>query len=278
MPWQPESLRAYAERPWAMEPQALASLIATGHLADTMAPPTSGPRIAKKVTGAVAVIPLEGVIMPWKAEAFADAVLSAAADSSIGAIVLSVDSPGGMIVGVPEAADAIRGVRGSKPMVAVSTGLNASAAYWLSSAAKSVVSSPSASTGSIGVWTAHLDASAFLAQAGLKVTLISAGKYKVEGNMFEPLSTDAQAAIQGEVDDAYSQFVKAVASHRGVAQADVRNGYGEGRVLNADRAMKAGLVDAIQILGAVISDLTGSTTKIGRSAKTLSRKLDLDAA
>jgi ClpP class serine protease len=48
--------------------------------------------VAPKVRGAVAVIPLEGVIMPWKAEAFADAVLSAAADPSISAIVMAVDS------------------------------------------------------------------------------------------------------------------------------------------------------------------------------------------
>jgi signal peptide peptidase SppA len=271
----PDLLRPHSEKPWPMEPQALAGLLSGGYLADTMSPPSAGPKVAPKVRGAVAVIPLEGVIMPWKAEAFADAVLSASADPSISAIVMAVDSPGGVITGVPEAADAIRGVRNSKPMVAVSTGMNASAAYWLSSAAKTVVSSPSAYTGSIGVWTAHADLSKMLEDAGIKVTLISAGKHKVEGNMFAPLSDEAKAAIQEDVDDAYGQFVKAVASHRGVSQQAVREGYGEGRVLNAERAKKAGLIDEVGTLGTVIGALIPPS---GRNAKTLLRKLDLDAA
>jgi ClpP class serine protease len=91
-----------------------------------------------------------------------------------------------VITGVPEAADAIRGVRNSKPMVAVSTGMNASAAYWLSSAAKTVVSSPRPTPAVSASGRLHMDASKLLENMGLKVTLISAGKYKVEGNMFEP--------------------------------------------------------------------------------------------
>lgn len=276
MPWQPNCLQPWAERPWPMEPRALAALAGDGAGAEQLDPPASGPRLATKVRGAVAVIPLEGVIMPWKAEAVAESVLAAAADPAIGATVLAIDSPGGVITGVPEAADAIFATRGQKPLIAVTTGMMASAAYWIGSAADTLVSSPSAYAGSIGVWTMHADLSQMLEQAGVKVSLISAGKYKVEGNWLEPLADEARAAIQADVDDAYDSFVRAVARHRGTKPSDVRAGYGEGRVLNAEKAKAAGLVDRIGTLGAVLGALSGPPKALGRAASTLRRRLDLD--
>lgn len=279
MSWQPSRLQPWAELPWPMYPGALAAMIADGAGADALTPPAAGPRLATKVRGAVAVVSLEGTIMPWKAEAFADAVVSAAAEPGIGAIVMAIDSPGGVITGVPEAAEQIRAVRAEKPLIAVSMGMNASAAYWLSSAAKTVVASPSSYTGSIGVWTMHADVSKLLEDYGVKITLISAGKYKVEGNFFEPLGDVAKASIQADVNDAYTMFVKAVADHRGVSQAAVREGYGEGRVLNAHRALDAKLVDSVGTLGSVLAALAGPPKQVtGRAALALRRRLDLDQA
>jgi signal peptide peptidase SppA len=271
MNWLHDLLRPYVAKPWPMEPHALMQLFSAEGVAGSI----QAARPTTKVKGAVAVIPLEGVIFPDVADAFASSVLSAANDPSIGAIVLAVDSPGGVITGVPEAADAIYSVRRSKPMVTVTTGINASAAYWLSSAAPTIISAPSGDTGSIGVWTAHLDASKLLDSMGLKVSLVSAGKYKVEGNMFEPLTDEARSHLQEGVDDAYSQFVKAVARNRGASASAVREGYGEGRVLNGERAQKAGLVDRVATMGTVLSELQPQQ---GRSAKALLKRLDLDAA
>jgi hypothetical protein len=92
---------------------------------------------------------------------------------------------------------------------------------------------PSADVGSIGVYAAHVDASAAARRRGLKYTLISAGKFKVEGNPFEPLSDEARAAMQASVDEFYAMFTSDVAKNRDVSVKDVRNGYGEGRVLTA---------------------------------------------
>lgn len=276
MTWQPSRLQPWADRPWPIEPRALIALAEAGSGAEQMEPPATGPRLATKVRGAIAVIPLEGVIMPWKAEAFADATASAAADPAIGGIVMAIDSPGGVITGVPEAAAEIFALRGSKPMVAISTGMMASAAYWIGSAADTLISSPSAYTGSIGVWTMHADLTKLLDDFGVKISLISAGKYKVEGNWFEPLGDEARAAIQTDVDEAYDMFLKAVARHRGVTAAAVRNGYGEGRVLSAERAKEADLVDRIGTLGAVLSSMAGPPKSIGRAASALARRLELD--
>jgi signal peptide peptidase SppA len=151
--------------------------------------------------------------------------------------------------------------------VAQVNSLAASAAYWLASQADEIISIPSGTAGSIGVFTAHQDLSKALAQEGIDITLISAGKYKVEGNPFEPLTPEAKAVLQDRVDTAYAQFVKDVAQGRGVSQASVRDGYGQGRALGAKEALKAGLIDAIATMDQTLSRLTGRTVGSGMRAE-----------
>jgi hypothetical protein len=144
--------------------------------------------------------------------------------------------------------------------------LNASAAYYLSCQATEVVVSPSSLTGSIGVYSAHEDYSAADEKAGVKVTLISAGKYKTEGNMYEPLSDDARSAMQGLVDSFYGKFVKAVARGRGVSQSAVRDGFGQGRVVTAEDAVKFKLADRVDTLDEVLAGYGVKTSAGGSSA------------
>lgn len=185
------------------------------------------------------------------------------ADASIGTVVLDVDSPGGTVRGVQELAAEIfemRG-RGTKRFVAVVNGLAASAAYWLASQADEIVSIPSGMAGAIGVFFPHQDVSQALEKEGVKITLVSAGKHKVDGMPFQPLSDEHKAHLQAQVDATYAQFVKDIARGRGVSVADVKNGYGEGRVLSAKDAKAAGLIDRIATMEEVIGKLVG-----GRSA------------
>ena len=103
---------------------------------------------------------------------------------------------------------------------------------------------------------------------GVSTTLVHAGKYKVKGNPFEPLSDEARAALQADVDDVYALFVADVAAGRGASDADVRSGYGEGRVLSAARAVDAGLVDRVATFEDVVSGLVaGEQPRAGRSAR-----------
>jgi hypothetical protein len=115
------------------------------------------------------------------------------------------------------------------------------------------VVSPSSLTGSIGVYASHEDESQALDKIGVKVTLISAGKYKVEGNSFEPLGDDARSAMQAMVDEYYGMFTKAVARGRGVKVSDVTGGFGEGRVVTAQQALKLGMADRVATLDQVLS-------------------------
>ena len=216
----------------------------------------------------VAVIPLKGVLRPGPSllgllfgggggglAAFRSGMREAAADPKVSAIVMDVDSPGGFVDLIPETAAEIRSIRAEKPVVAVANTTAGSAAYWLASQASQVVASPSSEVGSIGVYQIHENISDALAQQGIEVTIIKAGKYKVEGHPFAPLDSEATDAMQADVDGYYDMFTADVAKGRGVDQTDVRSGYGEGRMLLAQRAVKAGLADRVDTLGNTVKRL-----------------------
>jgi ClpP class serine protease len=90
----------------------------------------------------------------------------------------------------------------------------------------------------------------------VKPTIISAGKYKTEGNPFEPLTDERRAILQASVDKAYAQFVAAVARGRGVDASIVRDGYGEGRALPSADARRAGLVDRLATMDDTLARLS----------------------
>ena len=214
--------------------------------------------------GSIMVIPLYGIINQrasgdvsgpsgTSVQGFTQQLRQAIADPNIKAIVIDVDSPGGTVAGVDELATEIFNARKQKKITAVSNCLCASAAYWLAAQASEVVVSPSSQTGSIGVYQVHEDDSEFMATQGVKFSIISAGKYKTEGNSFEPLGDDARAAMQGMVEDFYTLFTKAVARGRGVAVKAVVNGFGQGRVLTAQDAVKQGLADRVATLDEVLN-------------------------
>jgi len=227
-------------------------------------------------TGRIAVVPIYGVIMQrsdyrWETSteetgALLDALI---ARPDVDSIVLDINSPGGTVSGTPELAEKIFNARGEKKIVAVANSMAASAAYWIGSAASEFVVTPSGAAGSIGVWNMHIDQSKMLETFGVKASIISAGKYKVEGNSFEPLGEEARAEMQRVVDEYYDQFVSAVARNRGVTSSAVKGGYGEGRVLTASRAKDAGLVDRVatmsQVLGRLGASMPGSQSNKQRA-------------
>ena len=256
-------------RPWAIMPSVLYGMVERVHAGN---PFQAGPVPTASRRGTVAVLPIYGTITQKGGGGFLDFLMGGGtstekfgalfsqvmADESVKAVILDIDSPGGSVFGVPELADTIFKARGGKPIIAVSNSLAASAAYWLASQADQIVVSPSAEVGSIGVYALHEDESKLLDDIGVKVTLIGAGKYKTEGNEFEPLSEEAQAAIQARVDDYYSMFVKAVARGRGVSESAVRGGFGEGRVVGAVDAVKLNMADRVATLGQTLQRFAGS--------------------
>ena len=255
-------------RVWAIHPRVLAALGALDNQelwAATVAElEARQPNGQAERAGQIATVPLKGILMPNAGGLFAllfggsglgtfqSALADAAADPKVSAIVMDIDSPGGMVDQIPETAAQIRAARAVKPVVAVANGQADSAAYWLASQADEIVVTPSGEAGSVGVYQLHRDMSEAHAMRGIAPTLVSAGKYKVEGNPYEPLGDEAQAAMQADVDDYYGMFTADVAKGRGVEQSAVQQGYGEGRALHARQAVAAGLADRVDTLPATL--------------------------
>ena len=221
--------------------------------------------------GGVAVVPLDGFLCQkpnaltkcGSVTAAEDSVRvneALAGDNTVSAVVWDVDSPGGSVFGMPEAADRLLSLRGRKKVYAVSDPVMASAAYWLARCADKVFASPSSLTGSIGVYVVHDDCSKANDLAGVKPTYISAGKYKTDGNGDEPLSDTARASIQASVDGIYASFVATAAKARGATPAKVRAGFGEGDALPAGRAVGEGLADEVASLADVLAFLKATPT------------------
>jgi signal peptide peptidase SppA len=228
-------------------------------------------------SGAVAIIPIRGTIAHRmggmedasggvSTESIAMMLRAAVADTTVGSIVLDIDSPGGTVTGLQELAAEIREARAQKRIVAVANGLMASAAYWLGSQASEVVSIPSGEVGSKGVVMPHKDLSAALEKEGIKVRVFRSTPHKWAGNPFEPLSDEQAAEIQARVDAAGLQFDKDVAAGRGVELSAVRGGFGEGRVLDAKAAKAAGLIDRIATMDETLARLTGRRASVGMRA------------
>lgn len=238
-------------------------------------------------TGAIAVIPVRGTIVQYADQldmceggtttgAISQMLNSALVDDTVGSILLHIHSPGGSVYGVQELADEIRAARAQKPIVAIADSLAASAAYWIGSQAGEFYATPGGEVGSIGVWQAHQDVSAALEKAGVKTTLISAGKFKTEGHPFGPLDADAQRFFQQRTDEYYAAFTSAVAKGRNVPIASVREGMGQGRVLGADAALAEKMVDGVMPLADVIRKMQRDAKATGRSNRSAQMNREIE--
>lgn len=282
---------AVCATPWAIQPERLEAILELVQLraqggqftADEVQARIAegkGTRAEVRRQGKVAVLPVYGVISQrmnafsaisggTSTDLLGKQFQSLVNDPEVSAIVLDVDSPGGRVEGVEELALKIHAARGSKPIIAVANSLMASAAYWIGSAADEVVATPSASVGSIGVFTVHQSFARAAANDGWDFTVLRAGKYKAEGLPYEALSAEARAYVMSQLEDTYETFTAAVARGRGVGPAVVRERFGEGRVFIGRRAQEAGLVDRLATLDEVLDELTaGTPRRNGRKAMT----------
>jgi capsid assembly protease len=199
--------------------------------------------------GSVAVVPIHGPLGKnldqWdKMFGMSDygdieeSMLAADADPNVSHILMHVDSPGGTVTGLPELAGKIREIE--TPVTAYTEGTAASAAYWLASQADHVLVSETAEVGSIGVYVALLDQSAFLEKMGLKVNAISAGKHKLDYAPFKPLSEDARERLQTNVNKWHERFKDEVTLKHSIPSENM-----EGQVFDGYDAVEAGLASGV---------------------------------
>lgn len=219
-------------------------------------------------TNSVAVVPIEGVICKYGSmingmsqpdgtttEAISEAVTAAAADPKVAKILLEIDSPGGVVAGLPEAAASIRDAAAVKPVIALANGMMASAAYWLGSQAHQLFASPEAAVGSIGVYTLLEDSSEMWAKKGVTFHLVKAGANKGIGAEGIPITKEQLAVVQSGVDAVYKNFVQAaLIEGRKMSQSHAAQ-LADGRVHIGSDAVWLGLADGVKLKGQLIKEM-----------------------
>jgi len=192
----------------------------------------------------------------------ADAVTAAVEDDTVSAILLEIDSPGGEANGVFDLADMIFKARGSKPIWSVANEMALSAAYAIASATDRIILPRTASVGSVGVVSVHIDESGADKNAGLAFSYIFAGAKKVDGNPHAPLSKRARGDIQDKIDTVFTIFSESVARGRRLSIEAV-TATEAGVFLGAD-AVGTGFADEIATFDDALASLSAkqSTGKV----------------
>ncbi len=211
--------------------------IGLGAVLDGSHPPPPRNRPYLVTPDAVAMIPVRGLLMqrwhPWAEDGVTGLnwlrvqLILALDDPAVRAIILDIESFGGEVAGTFDLVDMIYEARGTKPVWAILTEEAYSAAYAIASAADRILIPRTGGAGSIGVIAMVVEMSKALTDAGIMVHLIRHGDHKAEGNPAEPLSDEARARIQAQVDACGELFIATVARNRG-------------RSANAIRALQAG--------------------------------------
>ena len=193
--------------------------------------------------------------------AFAEIV----ADKSVKGIVLSIDSPGGMLSGVSDVAEQIFKARGTKEcgIVAHSAGHVCSAAYWIASACESVVVSSVGEAGSIGVQAVVNNDNA----ADGKQTMTILRSSLSPNKNLDPNTPAGRSALEKNIDAAAKVFLETVAKYRGTTYEDVIENYGQGATFIGQDAVDAGLADGIESLDSLVEKMLNHQ-KIGGNMPT----------
>lgn len=207
----------------------------------------------------VGVIKLTGVIT--SSEDIIDDLKDFSEDSSIKAIVIRIDSPGGSVAPSQEIHDFVKKTAEFKPVVISMGSVAASGGYYIAVAGQQIVANPGTMTGSIGVIMEFSNYEELLKKIGWQNFVVKSGQFKDIGSPNRPMSDAERQILQKMIDDVQSQFVDAVAEGRHLSPAKVRE-VADGRIMTGRQALEAGLVDKLGGLETAIeiaADLAGIT-------------------
>lgn len=260
------------------------------------------------VRDGVAILPVIGPLFPYASvfdmlsgatslQMLALDLQRAVDDPNVKSIVLEIDSPGGVAMGINEFADQVRAAAAKKRVVAYVAGMACSAAYWIATAADEIVTDAAGILGSIGVvlsaWVQEQPDQDGYRQ--FEIVSSNAAKKRVD-----PRTDEGRATIRAEIDEIEAVFLDAVARGRKVSVDDVKERFGQGGVMIGANAVRAGLADRTGSFESLVAELaaagsavstepgaaasttetpnmTGTTTTIGTAATTLQPNAPLTA-
>ena len=204
----------------------------------------------------IAALPVEGEITPaddtvggtqatTMPEGLADALRQAGQDTSVVAVVLEVNSPGGGVTASDEMHQSILDFKKNtgKPVVVSMGDTAASGGYYISTAADRIVANETTLTGSLGVIIPLNNFAEAADKYGIKQVVIKSGKYKDMGSAFREMRPAEREIYQSIVNEGYAEFVDVISEGRGIPEDRVRE-IADGRVYSGIQAKDLGLVDS----------------------------------
>ena len=251
-------LDVIAHRPWLIDQAGLELITGIADRTALESPTALAERLGRpldnshctEMVGHTAIIPISGPMFPkanlftevsgaTSTESVAQDFVQALDDPSVHAIVLDINSPGGAVDGVSELAALIAQSRGMKPVTAYVGNMACSAAYWVASAADSIVVSDTAVLGSIGVVTQYVKRN----EPGVsRMDIVSTQSPK---KCLDPGTDAGKAEVQATIDALAQVFVETVAQNRGVSVNTVLEKFGQGGVRVGSKAVALGMADRL---------------------------------
>jgi protease-4 len=191
----------------------------------------------------VAVVELEGIII--EVDDLVRELKAHRENPLVRAVVIRINSPGGVVGPTQELHDAIVRLRqAKKPVVASLGAVAASGGYYVAVAADQIYANPGTLTGSIGVIMQMANVESLMKKVGVDYVVVKAGQFKDIGNISRPMTAEERRVLQSLLDDVHGQFINAVAEGRKLAPEQVRQ-FADGRIFSGVQAKDLKMVDEL---------------------------------
>jgi protease-4 len=211
-----------------------------------------GERMPSVSANSVLVLDVRGIILDSKP--FLKKLQKYRDDHDIKAVVVRLDSPGGVVGPSQEIYEELKRTREmGKPVVASMGSLAASGAYYIAVGADKIVTNPGTITGSIGVIMEFANLGRLYDWAKVERYVVKSGAFKDMGSEFRAMTPAERQLLQGMMDNVHMQFKQAVAEGRHLKLAQVEK-LADGRIFSGEQAVKMGLADSLGSLSDAIDE------------------------
>ena len=205
----------------------------------------SGNRSAK---AKLAVINFSGTIMPPYTSRWLEQIKEAIKDDSVKGVLLSIDSPGGLVADSHQLYHELQKLQKVKPIYVAMKRLAASGGYYIAMGIGEdgkIFAEPTTWTGSIGVIIPRYNASELATKIGVKVEPLATGPLKDSLNPFRDLSESEEGVWDAIMKDSFDRFVGVIEENRAELNDEQVRALATGQIYTTNQAIENGLVDEI---------------------------------
>ena len=174
-------------------------------------------------------------------------------NDNVKAVVLRIDSPGGVVGPSQEIHAAVKKLSAAKKVIVSMGSVAASGGYYIAVPATVIYANPGTITGSIGVLMKFSNIEGLLDKVGMRSFTLKTGKFKDAGSPVRPMTEEERAMLQGVIDSTHGQFVRAVAEGRKLPETTVRE-IADGRIFSGEQALGLKLIDRLGTLQDAIDE------------------------